>query len=171
MTGRRVAATALWCVACSAPQNAAVAPRMTADEARAVHLAEELLLNNGYGMQAADRTVLELDAVERVSVEQARMPLEQLLSLRHNTVCFPAYGISHWDAPRRGWTVYFRPTRELNRRWKESTASEPLGRGVEVSDDFSLVRLIHMDARLRTAQKVLHPSLDECPVAGRRTKG
>ncbi len=172
MSDRRLAAAALCCLSCAAHPQAAVAPPMTPDEARAVRVAEALLLKNGFGVQPADPAAVELDAVERVSVEEAGIPLDQLLSLRHNTVCFPAYGISARDGSQPGWIVYFRSTRGQEEAQSGQTAtSEPLGRGVEVSGDFSQVHVEHMAARLRTAEKVFHPNLNECPFASRRTRG
>jgi hypothetical protein len=149
--------------ACSTPPPPAAAPTVTAEEARAIRAAEELLLSNGYGKRPANLKALEFDAAERVYVQELGMPVDSLLLLRHNTVCFPAYGIAKHDGTRPGWTVFFRPTRDLRKETPDSS-SEPSGRGVEVSVDFSQVHLMHMDARLRAADKVLHPNLRECPI-------
>ncbi len=168
---RLVAAMAAWAWSCAPEPPLAIAPPLTADEAHAIRMAEALLLANGYGAQPADRRALEFDAVERVYVQELGMPLEALLSARHNTVCFPAYGISRPGPPRHAWLVYFRPTRHPEEERQAGAPKEPVGHGVEVASDFSEAHVTHMDVRLRTAEKVLHPRLDDCPVRRRRTRG
>lgn len=148
---------------CFAPAPPA-GPAVTAEEERAIRAAGAFLLTNGYGKQPADRRALEFDALERVYVQELGMAIDTLLSLRHNTVCFPAYGILGNAGKRPGWTVFFRSTRDLSQSGRDARTPEPLGHAVDVSRDFAEIHLLHGDARLRAAEKALHPNLNECPI-------
>jgi len=115
-------------------------PQATADEARAIAVAEEFVFSNGYTAK------IPLKPREiRPSFQEGGLPPSVLWQNHHDRLRPQAYGISPHQGPHApGWTVFF-----------EYTGVEDALAGVEMTPDLEKVWMCHYDLRVDAPAKIL----------------
>lgn len=131
-------------------------------EARAVRVAEEFVVQNGYTDSPADKS-----KIAHETVEFARN-LDELLKMRANTLERKAYGILYkatgTKMGEKGWTVVFREKNVSDDYYKsisQSTGKKitrenyPIGRAVTMDTNFQNLLVEHKVFPLQNVDKKL----------------
>ena len=115
-------------------------------EAKAIRIAEEFIISNGYTNAPADK-----NSISHESVEMAES-LDQLLKLRHDTLERKAYGLRYKsEMDKQGWTIVFRE-RAI---YEPQKYDEQWGRAVYLNEKFEVIQIEHKSFPLANIEKKL----------------
>jgi hypothetical protein len=131
-------------------------------EAKAVRIAEDFIVQNGYTDLPADKNKITYETVEFAQ------NLEELLKERANTLERKAYGIlykgSGTKMGKKGWTIVFQYKnlsedyyKSLSKAFNKKITKEnyPLGRAVTMDENYQNLIVEHKDFPLQNVDKKL----------------